>query len=434
MSTLRSTTTPGARVFLDGPDRYTRPPGLLYEGANPRLLDQLSTLFARHEGEIAQLDVAMFLFSSPRLARQLVALSRTGSLIRVFTTPLDGYHRRSLPVEDRAERWSKYEVAKRILPYFSTADGIELNIFSHVFVRSDRYRRFERGSLPYSLHTKTMRLTLRDGREIVVLSSSNLSAVDETKDECLVVTDPGPPDPAASDFFKALTECSFPLGEEVDIYDYQVTARQARPDAGPHLFTGPFFEDSNTKALALVRATVATAKRRLIVAAEHIAAGDFSVLRSQTRSGGEGELTVAGPLEPLLSGSIHPERVRLLSQTSSQPTHGGRTPGNTRAFAEFEARFRALGVGEHHVVPSNHMKFIVADDVVLFASSNLTPTTFAYLPSVKLTLGQGSSARYFRCVHSEVGHWMRVEDALVADILEERVTEVAARPSSRRIA
>jgi phosphatidylserine/phosphatidylglycerophosphate/cardiolipin synthase-like enzyme len=428
-------------VMLDGPDEYRSLPGPSYEGANPNLLLRIEELLLEHEDRIVALDAAMFLFSAPRLARALLAQGRAGTRVRVYTTPLDSYHRSPVVLHDRpGQRMSKRDIAGRILTYFAEQgqeSGVELRIFSHVFLRSARYRRFERGSLPYSLHTKTLRILLDDGEEIVVLSTSNLTAADETKDELLVITGPGPADPAVEQFFDLLEASSHPLTVEADILDYPIRSVAEGIVSPIHRFTGPFLDRSNDRAADVLRAHVEGARERLVVAAEHIAAGDFTIEGSQCADARSGRVRRRGVLSPLLDGDVRPDRVTLLSQTSGRRQAGRRT-GNTAAFTAFEDAFAATGAGRHYAADSNHLKFIVADDVVLIGSSNLTPTSFAYLPNVELVLPadlqRTAPGRRFRCIHSEVGHWIRLHDRALADTLEEHVAQIAARPGTVRLA
>lgn len=426
-------------LVLDGPDRYSAVQGVSYEGANPNLLQRIEALLDERRESIVAIDAAMFLFSAPRLARALVVRGRAGARIRVYTTPLDSYHRSKVRVSDRpGERWSKRDIAGPILDYFDRGGAgarLELRILSHVFLRSANYRRFERGSLPYSLHTKTIRLLLDDGTEIVVLSTSNLSGADETKDELLLMTGPAPTDPAVAQFFALLDDWSHPLDEERDIFDHPSGRIDGATPSLTHRFTGPFLDRSNDLVADELQQHVLGATERLLVAAEHIAAGDFTVDGVQCAPPRSGRVRREGVLSPLLDGRVRPGRVKLLSQTSGR-SYSGRRPGNVSAFATFEDAFAASRAGSHHAVESNHLKFIVADDVVFLGSSNLTPTSFAYLPNVRLTIDgarDGGPEQRFRCIHSEVGHWIRLPDTGLADLLEERLDEIAGRPSAVRL-
>jgi len=427
------------RLLLDGPDFYDHPRLRFYDGSNLRIVQALSSYLFEHDEQISTIDCALFLFSTPLLARTLKQLSEQGIRIRVVSTPLDSYHKAKISLADKdGEMLSKHDIATRIYTYFAKPSNLELRIFPHVFVRSPSYRQFERGSAPYSLHTKSIWVNFKNGKTVEILTSCNMSGADEIKDELLLIIErDAMPIKQQAMFFETLWDASVNDKSDFDIFHYKIQVQRTPAIDNESFFSAPFFSGSNREAEAICQKIIEGAELSIDISAEHIAAGSYSVNSNFADPPKSGWLTY-----PCLSNSLCTARdndvlIRFLSQTGADPDRewrGMRVPENRRQFEEFISFVRNEKLGSYTAQNSNHMKFIVADSKVLISTSNFTPTSFAYLPNVSISKFQWDANRSYNGIHSEIGHWVTFEDENISNALRERMLSVTSRTDAFKLA
>lgn len=381
------------------------------EGCSPTILDKMIKFFDKHVDEIEEITVSCYLFNNLILANELRKLANNGARVNVVSIPLEGYDLKEtnnnrfhsyfnnstcIPVKNSS---SKADFAQRIYQHCQVSNGVNLHIFDHVYLRSERVKEFSRGRVPFSLHIKSLLIKMRDGISYSVLTSSNLALRDLMKEElCLIVKNSQADYAYSQYFYQQLIENSkhisdMNLSTETD-YSHYIEPRtpvnqqalnsvsSSANDDRNVFFTAPFLPNSNQQIEAKIRQKIATAKRRVIICAQHI--NTFDAELKQAMSASDGNLNIQ-----ILSQTYVDETLRDESNGGRFPKYtvqvSGRSvptrvPSNKKSFLDFVGQLKGKLRCQYYYNPDIHLKFIVVDDDVVISTGNFTSTQFIYEP------------------------------------------------------
>lgn len=286
-------------------------------------------------------------------------------------------------------------------------------------------RRFSRGALPYSLHLKSMLIETEEDT-ISVLSSSSLAVRDKIKMENLIIceNDRYINEPNRL-FFSHLIQTSIPIQDfdlENDYTNYEVPIFQ-NPSNSKCFFISPFYENSPFEAEERLRSLIHKAKRRIYIAAQHIAAYKYAYPGKFAVPACTGSVNKNGFLFDVIEKASQGLDVRCLSQTfvnSNGESLGCRKPQNKGSFAEFIKHYERQPTARYACNSNFHSKYIIIDDAVVITSCNFTPTEFIYLKNVNIPRFYGMPGMSYNGIFSEVGQYLFLkEQATIGAYLED---------------
>ncbi len=373
---------------------------------------------------ISEIYLCLYLYNNEVLHNKMKALAASGISVKVISIPLEGYDTRCpKDIIDPAtnavvhHNATKYTLARNIygdIVRFNNAN-YSLYVFGHTYVRSPRMRNFARGTLPYSLHTKSVFFKLRDGRTITGLTSSNLAVRDASKDELMILIEDTPDTRRESElFFHTL------IGHSTIVTDwrnpspnfcYNMNCIDAgRP--GNNYFTSPFFTDSPIRIAERLSGIIETARNRIYICAEHLAAYNYPDMHGNNQP---------GLFNVIFEKCRQGIPVKCLSQTyvdANGDPHGQRAPQNTGRFSQLIREIDTLNRCSYAVNKNVHAKFIVVDDTAVISTANYTPTEFIYGPVRidRFDSNELAGVRYDG-IFSEVSHFIILDDHDIAEQL-----------------
>ena len=168
------------KVFFDGPNNYKNKFDFYEQGGSPLLLEKFIEILEEQKNEIIEINISWYLFNNKFLHNYLKNISKNGVVVNVITIPLEGYDNSKPQIlEDfftgkkRRERVTKYSLARKIFgEMYKSIEYPNYNIyfFPHLYVRSEYVNKFSRGSLPYSLHSKSAYIKKKTGYAILLSS------------------------------------------------------------------------------------------------------------------------------------------------------------------------------------------------------------------------------------------------------------------------
>jgi hypothetical protein len=400
--------------------------GYPYYGASPKFIEFLKGFFAENASEIISIKLAIYLFNNFELHKTFIGLAEKGVKIDVVSIPLEGYDDIS-PQEIQPsadgfafkQKQTKKSLATYVYDNFRTkpVDGYRLFIFPHTYIRSPKIKPFSRGEVPYSLHTKSMFIEMKGGKNLVGIFSSNLAMRDLPKYDFFVLREASETEAATTKhFFNHLLSQSVPVCEfahQTNSFDFPIKDEEytTNPDS---LFFAPFYRNSPERAEKAISDLFLSAKDRIWVTAQHISAFHYNVplnfrIKSQTNAVRKRE----GCLAALLRKGREGVEIKCLSQTYVDD--GGlsdqkfREPVNTYNFRQFIGEFKKLPNAGYAVNENIHSKYIIVDDTVIATTFNYTPTQFISLPYVEIDGFENIPGLTYKGVFSEVGHLLRLE-------------------------
>ena len=400
-----------SHLIFDGLHRnQAQSPYAFYgEGCSPTILDKLVKFFDKHSAEFEEITASCYLFNNLILANELRKLASTGVTVNVVSIPLEGYDLKAASSKDfysfftnapcipmQASR-SKADFAQRIYQHCQVGNGMNLHIFDHVYLRSALVNEFSRGRVPFSLHIKSMLIKMRDGTSYSVLTSSNLALRDLVKEELCLIVKNSADDYAYSQFFyqqlmarsKHISGVNLNVEtnyshyrEQFESVNQQVISAVSSPESTSRKvhFTAPFLPNSNRDIEAIIKQKIASAKRRVIICAQHINTFDAELKQAMNATNGELNIQILSQtyvdetLEEESNGGRYPKYfVRVSGERV--PT---RVPSNKKSFLEFIARIKGQLLCQYFVNQDVHLKFIVVDDDVIISTGNFTLTQYVF--------------------------------------------------------
>lgn len=444
-------------ISTDSPLLYGTPNSYFYQGASPKLLDDLLGYIAANKGNIASVSIASYLFNNEVLHNRLKELAQGGMIIRVVSIPLEGYDER-YPKEilDLRQNQNAYDgraMTKEdaaILVYNdfinNPVDCYNLYIFPHMYARSAYMKSFARGRLPYSLHMKSIFIEFSNGTGAIATTSSNLAVRDLCKEEILVINEIDQDETVkASVFFDLLFEHSIPVANfdsAADWFHYEFPVVEAPPTT-QNEYIAPFYENSADLAEGRIKYVINNAKKRVYVCAQHVCAYNYTIPRQFKHGHGSGQEGREGILGALLKNKAKGLDVRILSQTfvnteasdSARKSHGKpfREPVNTKSFSSFIQAYKRSGMGTYRVNDDIHSKFIIVDDSVIVTTFNYTPTQFMYLKHVNIPQFNYVPGASYSGVFCEIGHYIKITDPEAIASIVAYFEELESRDSTTQV-
>lgn len=395
-------------------------------GSNKKILTELINFIDSKANDIEEIYLCLYLYNNEVLHNKMKALADSGIKVKVISIPLEGYDdspdkaRNIIDAETNRvihQNATKYSLAKSVYDDITAfnSPNYELYVFEHIFVRSSSFRRFSRGRLPYSLHNKSAFIKMRDGSSVTALTSANLAVNDPSKDEVLILMDDTPDTKAASEsFFSLLLENSCRSSDWHNPHPDYLFEMNCTDDyqLGQNCFTAPFLNESPVRISDRISDIIDSARRRIYICAEHLAALDYPDMNRNN---------TPGIFSHVFERCRQNVPVKLLSQTfvdADGNSHSQLSPENPEMYQQFTQSADGLNWCAYAVNRNVHAKFIVADDTVIITSANLTPTQFLYGPvTIEHFRAPGLEGVSYEGIFSEVAQYIILEDHNLAEQL-----------------
>jgi len=357
------------RLYSSFPSEYSSR-GTAY-GSNSKIYQDIIGELKQRENKIKEIHLTLYLFNNAHLYNELLKLAEKGIGIVVTSLPLAGY-------DDR-----KIKEAENVYEKVIKDHAIDLLIFPHMYMWYGA--QYAGGGASYSLHIKAGMITYKNGTSKVFLTSGNLAPGDPSHSETAVFVEAPRNNTFAKafeDFFNEIEKraISFSkynklvskLPQELDqVFDFSFVGG-TRPvnftsaQTSRAFFTAPFVliggKGSNHYARRRLVKTILSAKRRLLVCAQHCHdIAPFDGYRGQT----------------MIKSIIKARKknanldVRVLKQVSSS----GLADKRRAAFVESHLYHAGISQRVNRLV---HDKFVVADDTIILTTGNFTATQFGW--------------------------------------------------------
>jgi len=417
------------RAFFENPQVYPNRFGFYKQGGSPALLNQLMAAIDAHRQETEAVYLSWYLYNNRLLHDYLKRLSQEGVAVYVVTIPLEGYDRsspRQLTDLDTgkvsAQKVTKYDLARELFAEIYRAKGFpnfRFFVFPHQYVRSKYVKCFARGTLPYSLHLKSAYIKRKTGYTLL-LSSSNLAVRDLVKYESLVTIEDEPHYATPfQGFYQTL------IGNSLSLRDYgairnagQQRFEMVKPRQQQNCsISAPFYYNSAEQLETSLINLVRSARDRIIICAQHLAAFQYSI-NTDYHSGGSQKL---GNRPGLLGAVLEKARggipITCLSQTfchqgtAAPEGHRFRKPLNSKNFQRFYSALSSSRHAAYFVNEHLHSKFIIVDQVLVYCTYNFTPTQFTYLDQVCIPAFIQKPELSYYGIHCEVAAHVLITDA-----------------------
>ncbi|RXJ49607.1 phospholipase D-like domain-containing protein [Gelidibacter gilvus] len=431
------------KAFFDGPNNYKKRFCFYEQGGSPFLLEKFIAILEAQKEDIEEINMSWYLYNNRFLHDYLKALSKNGIKVNVITIPLEGYdHSKPQVLEDlitgerRKKSVTKYDLAKDIFAemYHSKAyPNFNIYFFPHLYVRSPLVNKFSRGALPYSLHVKSAYIKKKTG-SIIVLSSSNLAVRDLVKYESMIcIQDETAYEDAFQSFYSDLIRNSITIKDYKKSYNTICNTFEAIDfkNADSSFITAPFYKNSANLLDKTLTDYIRSAKERIIICAQHLAAFNYefnakyhsTITESETRQG------ILGAVIAMANKGVH---VTCLSQTFAPSADEAknfegiafRKPLNTNNFQQFYAQLALTENVEYFVNEHLHSKFIIIDNKLIYCTYNFTPTQFIYLDKVKISRFKNMPDLSYEGIHCEVGMHVIIENERILKLFEEHIAMI----------
>jgi hypothetical protein len=440
------------KVFFDGPYNYKNKFDLYEQGGSPLLLEKLIETIEEKKNEIEEINISWYLYNNRFLHNYLKYISKNGVTVNVVTIPLEGYDNTKPQIlEDlvsgkkRKEKVTKHSLAREIfLEMYNSKEYPNFNIFffPHLYVRSENVNKFSRGTLPYSLHVKSAYIKKKNGY-IILLSSSNLAVRDLVKYESMIcIQDEANFENNFKFFYTDLIKNS------VNIKNYNTTFNTTCNTFDIFKFkntdfsfiTAPFYNNSANDLDKLLCEQILSAKERIIICAQHLAAFNYqfdakyhsTIKESETRQG------VLGAVIAMANKGL---QITCLSQTFAPPSAAEenfaenkfRRPVNTGNFQQFFSQLILTKNAEYFVNEYLHSKFIIIDNKLIYCTYNFTPTQFIYLDQVNIATFKNMPGISYEGIHCEVGMHVIIENESVLKLFMKNVDLIKNEQGTIRV-
>lgn len=362
----------GYRAYFDVPiDTSTKN----MRGSSPYLLKNLLNELSN----AAEIKLSFFLYNNPFLHEELERLSEQGCSVQIYSIPLNGYTKQLVqihnPIKNIRFTSSKYIYAEKIYKRIENKQfsRISLRLFPHTY---QWYKQlFSRGKEAYSLHNKSLLITMRNGDIKCISLSSNLAFADPPhSDNMLIVENETHTINMFRSYFELLDKHSLSLNDYEEFskskfdFEYQVKPT----DLNPNNFQGCYFsapfisyngQGSNHFVQEKIIDFLKLAKHRIYICSQHFMdIGSFDkAAKSILTSLGE-----YANLKPTME-------IRVLKQTRADNQAQGK-----RTYLAEEYLKQIENAQQRYLSPTVHDKFIIADNKIVVMTANITPTQFAW--------------------------------------------------------
>lgn len=417
------------KLILDFPSddlRYTT------EGSSSNLLNGLFQYIEEKRSKLVKFDACLYLFNNIELFRKLRNLAQNGCEVNVVSIPSEGYdasnpkiiyypdYKQTLEIEGRG-KFSKRDLAGSIYKIIKNENLVNLYLFPHIYIRSNKVKPFSRGGMPYSLHQKSFLMEFEDGSKTAVLTSSNMACRDLAKYEIMIFSNRSHDIKNTALLHDELKQNSISNKKDFpENFAFYFEPRRFNKER-PAYIAAPFYSNSNDMLEDFIVEQIENAKERIYVCAQHISSYSYS-FDKKFKYGKDktGFGRRKGFLQNILESGL--KDIAFYSQTfcDEKPSHRFRTPSNPKLFAEFVSLLKQKGTGKYFVNENIHAKFIIVDDTAIISTFNYTPTQFLYLGKVAIEKFDHIPDIYnFKGIHSEVGQFFVVKDEqIVAELIK----------------
>tara|TARA_R110001606_G_scaffold99486_1_gene219441 strand:+ start:858 stop:2192 length:1335 start_codon:yes stop_codon:yes gene_type:complete len=431
------------KSFFDSPENYKNKFDFYDQGGSPHLLQKFIETIEQQKNDIEEINISWYLYNNKYLHQYLKKISESGIKVNVITIPLEGYdNTKPQPLENLEtgkksnDSFTKYSLARQIFSeiyHLKTHPNFNVYFFSHLYVRSAYINKFSRGSLPYSLHIKSAYIKKKNGF-ILLLSSSNLAVRDLVKHESMVCIEDEPNyEKCAKAFYKDL------IGSSTHIKNYNESLNTSCnsydkidfKESSTIFITSPFYYNSSNILDTTLSKYILSAKERIIICAQHLAAFNYQfnakhhsiIKENETRQG------VLGAVIYMANKGVN---VTCLSQTFAPLTEDEnkfkgikfRRPANTSKFQKFYSELTKTKNVQYFVNENLHSKFILIDNLLIYCSYNFTPTQFIYLDNVKIPKFKNMPHISYEGIHCEVGMHVVIEDINTVKAFEKNIENI----------
>lgn len=428
------------------------------EGSSPNISDEIIDFIEKNEDEIEEINICLYLFNNFILAAKLLKLTRKNIKVNIFSIPLEGYdtkgsngvfnsYHKNKHLFYVGDSRSKYDFAERIYANFKgeskTNKFLDFYVFDHIYVRSQYVKKFSRGNMPYSLHTKNIFIKMKDGTSHCILTSSNLALRDVQKEElCLFINNSEQDKINNEAFFNKMIEHSTPLKKydntnknrtyTDDFYSYAVEDPIKKNNEGV-FFSSPFIKDSNKNIEEEIISRISNAKKRVIICSQHINTFDGS-LRDALQKNNSGikirilSQTYCDETLKIMETDKYPESYVLVNNKWEKV----RKPQNPQSFIDFVRRVKRDVRCRYYFNPDIHLKFIVIDDDVILSTGNFTATQFMYSKE-KISEFKNFAGSYDGTFSEVNTYYIRSNYSLLANALSEHFERLISLKSSVKV-
>lgn len=424
------------------------------QGANPRILERLKAYVEARRNQLTRIRVCSYLYNNGALCDYLISLAHNGIVVDVVSIPLEGYDdrqaRRLLDYYTRitgAQSFTKYGLARavydRMVGASRNCGNLHFYIFPHMYVRSARMRSFSRGTLPYSLHIKSMLFEYSNGSGAVALTSSNLSCRDLTKNE-LFFTMEGNTDAldSARAFYDDLIECSIPASdfdEAGDWMHYDIDIKD-NTNVGVNAYIAPFYRNSPIDTREKIKDLIRNATEEIYISAEHLAtesADDilgcvFNDRRQGVNVNCLSQVFYCDGMRDFIQERRGGFTNYYFQNPNNHQRYEIRTPSNVTAFSNMTRNIDNDDNASYCVNADVHAKYMVIDDVAVISTCNFTPTSFTYIPEVDIPQFDFIPNASYHGIYSEVGQMIFVRDEEICAALKNNFNSICAQPNTYR--
>ncbi|WP_396632363.1 phospholipase D-like domain-containing protein [Maribacter sp. R86514] len=441
------------RSYFDEPENYKDRFGFYDQGGSPLLLQKFIDTIEEQKNDIEEINISWYLYNNQHLHDYLKEVATSGIIVNVITIPLEGYDHSNPKVienlvtgEKSSTSFTKYNLARKIFGemYRTTSnENFNLYIFPHLYVRSARVKKFSRGTLPYSLHIKSAYIKKKSGY-IVLMSSSNLAVRDLVKNESMISVEDEP-------FYEENIEIFYKnlIGNSIPIKDYKAALDTTSNTYEKLEFTysdlvgatAPFYYDSTHLLEKKLSHYIQSAKERIIVCAQHLAAFNYEFNAKHHSTVKENE-TRKGILGEVIGMANKGVKITCLSQTFAPLAEDEykfkksnfRKPANSHNFQQFFSQLAKTKNAEYFVNKNIHSKYIIIDNILIYCSFNFTPTQFIYLDNVKILKFKNMPDLSYSGIHCEVGMHLVIKDQTTVKAFENNVADIIRKKETIQVA
>lgn len=426
---------------LGGSNKYTD------LGNSPKLLYNLCGFFKSNKEKIFSIDIALYLFNNAYFYSVLEELSQYGCKINIYSIPLEGYDAdKPMKIFSHSSNecigaFTKFELAKNI--YYkikqNNNSNFKLYIMPHMYIRSAFVNPFSRGSMPYSLHSKSFMIQFKNGDVCAGLSSSNFAVRDASKIElaCALLLDKTDKN-AAVDFYTGLRENSIEINKfnPNDNYAHYKIHMRKKIESTQTKYIAPFYENSSIDFENELITQIKKAKNRIIIAAQHVCAYDYSYPEKYTfNSNSDKNINKPGILKYILQKANEGINVKILSQTyADHEEHTNvRKPQNVKAFIKFAEAAKKIKNCNYYVNSDLHAKYIIIDNTAILTTCNFTPTQFIYLPNVNISEFSKIPNMSYSGIFCEFGAYFITDNVETIERLEKYTLKIIKFEKTKKI-
>jgi len=434
------------KAFFDGPNNYKNKFDFYEQGGSPLLLEKFIEIIEEQKNEITEINNSWYLYNNRYLHDYLKDISKNGVVVNVITIPLEGYDNSKPQIlkdlatgKKRNERVTKYSLAREIFREMYKSDeypNYNVYFFPHLYVRSEYVNKFSRGSLPYSLHVKSAYIKKKTGY-IILLSSSNLAVRDLVKYESMIcIQDEANFENEFKSFYNHLISNSICIKNYKKTFNTTCNSFDSIDFKNTYssFITAPFYKNSANDLDKSLSEYILSAKERIIICAQHLAAFNYqfnakyhsTIKESETRKG------VLGAVIDMANKGL---QITCLSQTFAPPSNEEnnfrgikfRRPANTSNFQHFFTQLALTENAEYFVNENLHSKFIIIDNKMIYCTYNFTPTQFIYLDKVNISIFRNMPELSYEGIHCEVGMHVVIENESFLKLFEENIEIIKKR-------